>query len=249
MEDNYMSDTKNVKEDFYESEYAGARHAFVESSTKYLKISGFFKHCKSVLDIGCADGGFLQLLKSSFSISELCGVDFSTESVSLTASKGFRAVRLDIDKEDLPFESGYFDGVFCGEIIEHLFDPDHLLDEIYRVMKKGGVAIVTTPNLASWFNRGFLLLGYQPLFTEVSLRYGVGYPFPFWLKSGHIRVFTLRALKELVRLHEFKVTHTAGFGINTQLGYGRRWRILAEIANKLFSTPSLASDLVLIMTK
>jgi methionine biosynthesis protein MetW len=244
-----MSDNSDLKRTFYESGYAGTRKDFAETSSKYLKMCELFRDCRRVLDIGCADGGFLQLLKGNFAISELYGVDVSEEAVSLTTSRGFRAFQLDVDNEKLPFEDDSFDGIFCGEVIEHLYDPDHLLDEMYRVLRKNGLAILTTPNLASWFNRVFLLFGYQPLFTEVSLRHGVGYPFPFWLKSGHIRAFTLRALSELVKLHGFRITRAMGFGINTRLGYGKRWRILAEISNKLFSSPSLSSDLILVMRK
>jgi hypothetical protein len=95
----------------------------------------------------------------------------------------------------------------------------------------------------------FLLLGYQPLFTEVSQKYGVGHPFRWWIGAGHIRLFTLKALIELVTIHKFRIVSKIGFGINTRLGYGKKWSIIAKMANKIFSTPSLSSDIMLVIKK
>lgn len=98
-----------------------------------------------------------------------------------------------------------FDLVYCGEIIEHLTDPDHLLDEVYRVLKCGGLLIITTPNLAGWINRLLLFLGYQPFATEVSYRFDVGKPCLIRRKemAGHLRAFTAKSLKELLVMHGF----------------------------------------------
>jgi SAM-dependent methyltransferase len=46
----------------------------------------------------------------------------------------------------VPFRSDYFDGLFVGEIIEHVTDPTKVLKEWKRVMKPGGILILTTPN-------------------------------------------------------------------------------------------------------
>ena len=122
--------------------------------------------------------------------------------------KGIEAYQLDIDEEKFPFDNDSFDMVYCGEIIEHLFNPDHLLDEVHRILKPGGKCIITTPNLAGWPNRLSLLLGYQPFATSVSPEHeGAG---KLMLKGnegqwGHIRVFTTRALKELLKIHSFKI--------------------------------------------
>jgi SAM-dependent methyltransferase len=45
-----------------------------------------------------------------------------------------------------PFRSEYFDALFAGEIIEHVSDPAGVLQEWKRVLKPGGVIILTTPN-------------------------------------------------------------------------------------------------------
>ena len=223
-----------------------------QSSVKYTMAAKILRKCKTILDIGCGNGSFCVLLKNSLADLQLCGIDVSEEAIRIAKSRGICAYQLNVDTDSFPFENEYFDGIFCGELIEHLYDPDHLLDEIYRVLKNEGICVLTTPNLASWYNRIFLLLGYQPLFTEVSRRHEVGYPFPFFSKEGrggHIRVFTFKALRELVIIHKFKIVFATGFGINTRVGYGKRWKILAEIANKIFNIASLSSDIMLVLSK
>ncbi|MEJ8669191.1 class I SAM-dependent methyltransferase [Streptomyces sp. MS1.AVA.1] len=70
----------------------------------------------------------------------------------------------------LPFRTGSADAVLFSEVIEHLVDPDAALDEIRRVLRPGGHLMLSTPNLAAWYNRALLLAGVQPVFSEVSLR-------------------------------------------------------------------------------
>ena len=75
-----------------------------------------------------------------------------------TRKRGWVAVNLD---NDLPFRSARFDLVMMLEVIEHLADIPHMIGEIARVMRPGGVAIVTTPNRLNVSSRiHYLLSGY-----------------------------------------------------------------------------------------
>ena len=148
------------------------------------------------------------LLKQAAEAGDVFGVEIAEEAVAKAKEKGVKATQLDIDASPLPFDDNYFDIVYCGELIEHLFNPDHLLEEIHRVLKSGGKCIISTPNLAGWPSRFALLLGYQPYPTAVSPNNeSVG---KLLIKKsegqwGHIRVFTARALRELLVLHHFKI--------------------------------------------
>ena len=48
------------------------------------------------------------------------------------------------------------------DVIEHLASTATFVDELYRVLKPGGYAVIATPNLAAWHNVFALLLGLQP---------------------------------------------------------------------------------------
>lgn len=162
-----------------------------------------------VLDIGCGDGLLLSRLRQVGISGQ--GVELSPKAISLCNQRGILAVHANIDCDDLPFENGSFDLVVCSEVIEHLFDPDHLLMEINRVLALSGHLILTTPNLGWWLNRITLMLGYQPYNTEVSLRYNLGKPRKvFKGVSGHLRLFTLKSLQELVTIYGFSVVTSFG---------------------------------------
>ena len=49
------------------------------------------------------------------------------------------------DSFHLPFTDGSFDCVIASEIIEHIVDPAKFIKELFRVVKKGGQLIITTP--------------------------------------------------------------------------------------------------------
>lgn len=116
----------------------------------------------------------------------------------------------DIMERGLP--DGQWDIIFCNHIIEHVIDPDFLLDECKRVMNSNTVLDIGTPNLTAWFNRALFLFGYVPHSVELSKRYGLGKAFN-WNKEplgGHIYVYTLPALKQLLKHHGFKIIERFG---------------------------------------
>ncbi len=185
---------------------------------RIVKVGSLFKRslgsAKRLLDVGCGVGGHTLHLGRLLSAKELCGVDISQRRVEVARSKGVVAEQADMNKDPLPFPDGYFDAVFCGEVIEHLVDPDNLLREIKRVLTHNGVCVLTTPNLAMWPNRITLLFGFQPFYTNGSFEYpSVGKPAFLSgadLGGSHLRVLTHRALVELLGLHGFEIVKTSG---------------------------------------
>ena len=239
------------KSNFYETGY----YVGLASEPRFRKVLQIATKLKAkrFLDIGCGDGYYTLMLKQALKADEAVGIEISAEAIGALKNKGIEAWQLDIDEENFPFDNGYFDFIYCGEIIEHLFNPDHLLDEVRRVLKPGGKCIITTPNLAGWPNRLSLLLGYQPFATSVSPEHeGAG---KLMLKGnegqwGHIRVFTLKALKELVKIHSFKILQTTGcpVSINTSSS-GFIVGSIKAADNVMSAFPSLASRIIVVVEK
>ena len=97
-----------------------------------------------LLDVGCGIGTIsLELQKQGF---EVYGIDFSSVAIKKAKENGIKAIECDLDKEGIPFEDNYFDVVWAGDIVEHVFDPIFLLKEISRVVKPSGKVLLTTPN-------------------------------------------------------------------------------------------------------
>jgi 2-polyprenyl-3-methyl-5-hydroxy-6-metoxy-1,4-benzoquinol methylase len=208
---------------------------------------------RRLLDVGCGDGSFTAALKEAGCFVEASGVEIAAEAVAAAQQKGIKASQLDIEKFPLPFDDGCFDVVYCGEVIEHVFNPDFLLDELYRVLKPGGNCIITTPNMAGWPSRMALLFGFQPYATAVSPNHeSVG---KLLIRDaegqwGHIRVFTLRAFKELVMLHQFKIERLQGCPVmvSSHLPFivGRLVRTVDRLMSK---RPSLAGRTIAVLRK
>lgn len=208
-------------------------------------------HGDRLLDVGCGDGAVTVQLMQSMAAKEAFGVDIAPEAVSAARARGVNASCVDIDDRDLPFDDGWFDVVYCGEIIEHLFDPDHLLLETKRVLKSAGSCVLTTPNLAGWSSRFALLLGFQPYSTAASPNHEALGKLVFRGQRGqwgHIRVFTLRALKELVRLHGFAIHSVKGCPVTLKSSH-----TLAPVARfldrSLARFPGLANRVILVLRK
>lgn len=232
------------KQKFY---YKNYQRNMYEMSAKYSMFVDIIEKLdpKRFLDLGCGDGSFAVEIKNKLDIDELYGIDISGEAAQKAQEKGIQASSMDIDKEDLPFETNYFDCIFCGEVIEHVYSPDHLLQEMYRVLKPNGSILLTTPNLASWFNRISLLIGFQPIFTDTSLQYSFGC---LWKMNpmGHLRLYTLRSLTQLMEAHRFKIVNTIGIGINCRIGFGRAHPLIIRISNYIFKSASWNSGILIV---
>ena len=184
-----------------------------------------------LLDIGCLDGAKTVLIQDVLDCDEVYGIDFLPSSLAEAERQGIRTACVDLN-HDLPlsFPDDHFDMIFCGEVIEHVFSPDELMDEIARLLKPGGYALITTPNLASWKNRLVFLFGWQPFYTEVSTRARFGNPLaPPGLPSGHIRMFVPRALKELAEASGLHVEVVDGLFFPNPTGQF----IVGGISNKI----------------
>jgi SAM-dependent methyltransferase len=75
----------------------------------------------------------------------------------------FPMINVDVERDRFPFDDQYFDVALCCELIEHLVeDPMHMLLELNRVLKWGGLVILTTPNIASAFSIKEAMAGSSP---------------------------------------------------------------------------------------
>jgi ubiquinone/menaquinone biosynthesis C-methylase UbiE len=131
---------------------------------------------------------------------KVSAVDISDELVEQIRSRvPIEALTHDLAAGPLPFDDGSFDAVFAGEILEHLVDTGGFLAELCRVMRPGGIAVLTTPNLASLENRMRLAVGRYPIWVEYELG-----------GQGHVRAYTLPALRAQLRRHGFRVERELG---------------------------------------
>jgi SAM-dependent methyltransferase len=161
-----------------------------------------------VIDVGCGDGSALLVAARYNPAHRFAGLDWSADAARHARGLGLTVLRAAADRPGLPVADGVADVVIMSELIEHLVDPDYAVAEARRALRPGGSLLLSTPNLAAWYNRGLLALGFQPVFSEVSLR-GV-YGRPGRVVAGHLRLFTRRALAEFLTDSGFGGVRIAG---------------------------------------
>ena len=243
--------TMNVQEEFYERIHLNAyKLSKKETAIRQKLVLSLIESIEQktneihILDIGFNNTRFPSLLKKNFPNAHIKLVDVDNNRVDLAKKDGFDAFQCDVSNNKLPFTDNYFDLIHAAEIIEHVFDTDHLLTEIKRVLKPRGTFILTTPNLAAWYNRIlFPLFGIQPFHTEVSLYSYYGRK-PFKEAGGnpvgHIHVFTTKAINEMLNLNGFKVLNIKGYPHPL---------IETNIIEKFFSHfPSFSTGIIVIST-
>ena len=153
---------------------------------------------QSVLDLGCGDGSFSAELLSAG--AEVTGVDVADEAIRRAKVRAPAADLLKLDdRQPLPFGDDQFDLVWCGETLEHLVDPGAMIAEARRVLKDGGLFLVTTPNQAR-LRVAFEALAGRPLEDRLDPR------------SDHLRFFTARTLKLMISDAGFHQVFVNSFG-------------------------------------
>ena len=139
--DHYKKDA--VEFDYFEERKGATAHD--ERRVREFVISKIPKNANSILDVGCGNGWvakeFLPKGKQVYSLD--ISVTNPDKAKKLYPNEKHFGVAA--DSFHLPFSNDSFDCVIASEIIEHVFDPAEFVKELFRVVKKGGSLVITTP--------------------------------------------------------------------------------------------------------
>lgn len=131
---------------------------------------------QTVLDFGCGPGWLLSALAAPRKL----GIEPSARAESVAAGIELRDDIANIGSE-------FCDVVICHHVIEHLADPLYYLDHLRRVLKRGGLLVLATPDFAS----------------PCAKRFGAKYR--MLCDATHISLFTLESCSRMLRDKAFKI--------------------------------------------
>jgi len=126
----------------------------IENTEVFFRKEISRRNKADVLDIGCGDGYHVCVFNTNKDVQEkasFIGIDISPTKIDialhLARELSFENVSFRIGSaEALEFSDNSMDIVLCSDVVEHLSYPEKCFTDIFRILKPGGVAIITTPN-------------------------------------------------------------------------------------------------------
>src|SRR4051812_50186740 len=94
---------------------------------------------------------------------------------------------------ELPFPQHSFDVVLCGDVVEHLRNPEAFLTRVRPLLRPGGKLVLTTPNVANWAMRLGLAAG-RWRYTDRGI-----------LDRTHLHLFTKKTLEEALEAAGYRI--------------------------------------------
>jgi O-antigen biosynthesis protein len=156
------------------------------------KLIALIGRPRRVLDVGCSTGYLAQRIQGRG--ATVVGLEID-ERAAAQARRFCKAVHVgDVEKMELPFEPASFDAVVCGDIIEHLRDPQSFLTRLRPLLAADGRLVLSTPNVANWAMRIGLLFG-RFRYTDWGI-----------LDKTHTHLFTRKTLEDCVEAAGYRVT-------------------------------------------
>lgn len=201
-----------------------------------------FSHKKvKILDLGCGDGVYESLLsETSRRQAEFFGLDISRDQLQ-KAKDLFKETRvLDTDSQPVPYKDNFFDIAICSEVLEHVFYPEKIFAEIYRVLKPQGYFLITVPNFGALQIRlSTLFSGFSPLVN-------------YSRNQEHLRFYSAADINKLYKDQNFVEETHHGLGSL----YFDHWNFYAKVPFPRFLQvffnrylPNLATGLLYILRK
>lgn len=152
-----------------------------------------------VLDVGCSDGSFASQLLVNNLCNEAHGIEPFEDAYLLAQEKlnlvFHNKVEMQIDK----LEDNYYDIIFFNDVLEHLIDPELVLNKFRSKLTKNGVVITSVPNVR-----------YLPNLFNLIVKGDWKYEESGVLDNTHLRFFTFKSFARMVTNSGYDIKYIAG---------------------------------------
>jgi 2-polyprenyl-3-methyl-5-hydroxy-6-metoxy-1,4-benzoquinol methylase len=158
---------------------------------RYLSDKG------NVLDVGCGRGQLGEAIRALG--WNVWGVENSPEACATASTRLDKLIERDLHDFDgvaADLKGRQFDALIFSDVLEHVYHPLGVLEQYLAHVKPGGKVLISVPNMVVWTNRLKLLFG-RVSYTDTGI-----------MDRTHIRFFTFKTAKALVRASGCKLDYT-----------------------------------------
>ena len=177
------------------------------------------KNNLKILDVGCGDGSMTSKFLNGIQdkIHEVYGLD----NMDKNGNNLIKYTKINLEEGKFPFNDNFFDIVYSNQVIEHILNKDNYISECNRVLKNGGLFIISTENISSLDNIVSLICGQEPLSQHTSSKYMTGsFLSPHFMEKIedenvlflHKNVCSYYGLKRLAQINGFTKLKIKSFG-------------------------------------
>ncbi len=169
------------------------------------------KNVRTLLDVGCGNGAMASKLKEKYNL-EVWGVEFMEKEVQIARNKLDHVINATIEKgiEELP--ENYFDVIYFNDVLEHLTNPNEILEMIKSKLSSNGKIVSSIPNVR-----------YHKVFQQYIFKKDWRYEEAGVMDFTHLRFFTSKSIK--------KMYSEAGYEIISHKGINKTKSLMPYLYN------------------
>ncbi|MBR1421202.1 MAG: class I SAM-dependent methyltransferase [Selenomonadaceae bacterium] len=185
------ADKWNAEENFQSIWGFSPRYSFLLRMEILQLIPDLTRDGIEILEVGCAAGGTLYVLRSENPSAKLYGIEINSGATRI-ASMFAEVENVDVEKVTPDHWREKFDYIICGDVIEHLVDPWTAIRNMRKMLKPGGHLLASIPNVANIDVVENLLRGFWD-YMDAGI-----------LDRTHLRFFTMDSIIKIIQSSNFQ---------------------------------------------
>lgn len=173
----------------------------------------FPSDAKKMLDVGCGNGAMSRELKEKFEL-EVWGIEFMADEAAIAEEKLDYLIKGSIESSIDELPENYFDVIYFNDVLEHLVNPNEVLERIKDKLAPNGKIISSIPNVR-----------YHKVFQQYLFKKDWKYERAGVMDFTHLRFFTSKSIRAMYI--------KAGYNIISHQGINRTRSIMPYLYNIL----------------
>ncbi len=179
----------------------------VHNAETYDGEHGYFNHerpelvalvpegVRRVLDVGCGSGALGAAIRRDRPGCAVTGIEWFEDALERARGRLDEAWRVDLNGfTGLPAPDGHFDAIVCGDVLEHLLDPERTLAVLRPYLAESGRLVISIPNVRHWSVLFPLLVHDRWEYTDAGL-----------LDRTHVHLFTITEMAVMLGRTGYRV--------------------------------------------